>query len=455
MSNVLIVDDEPSIAWGLSRLVRDEGHQPRTASCAEEALELLHRCRFDVVFLDVRLPGADGFSILPALAELADRPRVVVMTAFGDLQTAVNAYRAGACDYLTKPFGVDAVSRALRRALRSSCASTECDSSQSAEDASLLLGASPLMQEVFKRIAIVAPTQMSVLLRGESGTGKELVAQAIHRHSPRSDRPFVAIHLASLSRSVIESELFGHRRGAYTGAEESKPGLLEVANGGTVFLDEIGEVSLDVQVKLLRAIEQREIIAVGDTRPRHTDIRVIAATNRDLVTEMAQGRFREDLYFRLAMFEIALPPLRERAADVPLLAQHFLRGAAESGGGGFTDAALEKLAAYHWPGNVRQLKSVVQAAAVLARGAPIEPEHLQFDRIHQRVGQHHELAEVVEAWTRDRLSSGPAENLYEEFLGAVEKPFFKVVLEKTGQNRAAAAELLGIHRATLRKKLSG
>jgi two-component system nitrogen regulation response regulator GlnG len=313
------------------------------------------------------------------------------------------------------------------------------------------------MQEVFKRIAVVAPTDCAVLITGESGTGKELTAQAVHRHSNRRKNPLIPIHLAALSPTVVESELFGHCRGAYTGADSAKAGLLELANEGTVFFDEIGDVPLDIQVKLLRAIEQREVIPVGGTQARRTEFRLIAATNRDLRQEIAQGRFRADLYFRLAAFEITLPPLRERTGDIDLLIDHFL-GQTKIAGKPLwlSNAARHQMHQYHWPGNVRQLRNVVQSAALLARQGEITPDHLALERtIGEITPEAGDLSSAIAVWTRDRLQrpeDGPG--LYEEFLTAVEKPLLEVVLRSTAQNRAAAAEILGIDRATLRKKLS-
>ena len=313
MSNILIVDDEESICWGLSRLLGDEGHMVFVASSAEEALEKVPTAQPDLVVLDVRLPGMDGLTAMSKFRDAAGTVPIVVITAFGSLNTAVAALNKGAFDYLPKPFDLDQAAAVIHRALavpeRTSTSENEVQSQSTSDDE--LFGASLAMQEVFKRIALVAPTDASVLISGESGTGKELVARAIHRHSHRAKWPLVPVNLASLSPSLVESELFGHVRGAFTGATNSRQGLLELANGATVFFDEAGDIPLSVQVKLLRVLEQQEVTPVGDTQPRRTSFRFIAATHRDLRQECAAGNFRQDLFFRLAVFEIHLPPLRE------------------------------------------------------------------------------------------------------------------------------------------------
>ncbi len=376
MSHVLIVDDEESICWGLRRLLTASGHYVDVASSAEEALEIAAQRRPELVVLDVRLPGMDGLSAMVRLQQLAAGAPIVVITAFGNLETAVAAVRGGAFDYLTKPFDVEQVAAVVDRALASTRPSEPLPPDLAAVSGEELLGTSPAMQEVFKRIALVAGSEASVLITGESGTGKELVARAIHRHSRRADKPLVPVNLASLSPTLIESELFGHVRGAFTGAETARQGLLELANSGTVFFDELGEIPLSVQVKLLRVLEQREVTPVGGTRAHECSFRVIAATNRDLQTEFQQGRFRQDLYFRLAVFEIPLPPLRERAEDIPLLAERFLQRALPGQSARLTPQAVDELRRRSWPGNVRELRNAVEHGAIVARGRDIGTEHL-------------------------------------------------------------------------------
>jgi DNA-binding NtrC family response regulator len=452
--NLLIVDDEESIGWGLRRLAADEGHAATVASSAEEAIELARKQPFELILLDVRLPGADGLSAMRQLKSLQPQTPIVVMTAFGNLSTAVEAIRNGAFDYVVKPFDIEQAASVMRRALsqRAAPAPSTTPASREPEE---LVGASPAMQEVFKRIALVAPTNVAVLVTGESGTGKELVARAIHRHSACAAGPLVAIHLAALNPSLVESELFGHARGAFTGAEQARSGLLELADGGTAFFDEAGDIPLSVQVKLLRALEQQEVTPVGDARPRQTAFRVIAATHRDLRREIKAGRFREDLYFRLAVFEIHLPPLRERTEDIPLLADLFLRRLNAAGqSAAFAPATIDELRRRPWRGNVRELRNAVEHAALLARGGTIDPEHLPVFAEAADDIPIPDLDQAVREWMRARLAGQPLpDNLYQQFLDAVEPTLLATVLERTGNNRVAAAQLLGIHRATLRKKL--
>jgi len=462
-ANVLIVDDEESICWGLSRLLQSEGHLASIASSAEEALSRIAESPPDLIVMDVRLPGMDGLAAMRQLrAQGADVP-IVVITAFGNLETAVGAMKAGAIDYLPKPFDLEQAATVIRRALnrtvrgRSAAEPGKPPSSIRRTDEELL-GQSSVMQEVFKRIALVAPTDVSVLVTGESGTGKELVARAIHRHSSRSDKPFIPVNLASLSPLLVESELFGHVRGAFTGADNSRVGLLELADGATVFFDEMGDIPPSVQVKLLRVLEQHEVTPVGDTRPRPCNFRMIAATNRDLVQCLQEGTFRRDLYFRLASYEISLPALREHAEDIPLLGEHFLHTAnLPQGSAAFTKAAMEEMQRRPWPGNVRELRNAVEHAAIMARGLPIGPEHLPESRdldAREPSDLVNELRTAVRNWATTKLAEeGISGSLYEHFLQEAEPALFDRVLESTLQNRAAAAEILGIHRATLRKKM--
>jgi DNA-binding NtrC family response regulator len=466
MSHVMIVDDEPSICWGFRELLADEGYEVSVASSAEEALELADDAVPDAVVLDVRLPGRDGLSTIQDLRRRIGSAPIIVITAFGNLETAVRALEEGAYDYLTKPFDLEQISEVLRRALRPATAIVAPAAGDRSIVPEAFIGTSPAMQSVFKQIALVATSNVPVLITGESGTGKDLVAQAIHRHSRRKDAPFLPTCLAALSPGLIESELFGHVRGAFTGAELARQGLLELADGGTVFLDEIGDVPLPVQVKLLRAIEQHEVTPVGDARARRTDFRVLAATNRPLEGLVARGEFREDLFYRLGVFHIHVPPLRERAEDIPQLARAFLRTAVADGQApGLSAGALHELSSRRWPGNVRELRNAVERAALVARGGEIEANHFpppspisgKADRSTAE-----ELQLATANWATEHIAAEPPRDasdpqsgdLLERFLRVVEPPLLKAALLHCGGNRAAAAKMLGIHRATLRQKLN-
>ncbi len=471
MSHVLIVDDEESICWALRRLLTEEGHQVDVASQRRRRASRAAACRPDLVLLDVRLPGIDGLSAMEQYRATIGPAPIVVMTAFGNLDTAVNALGNGAFEYLTKPFDLDQAATVVGRALAVGRQAEDGNDSESAgrdlesqrDSGDEMIGSSPAMQEVFKRIALVAGSDASVLISGESGTGKELVARAIHRHSQQSAAPLVPVNLAALSPTLVESELFGHVRGAYTGAAVDRRGLLELADGGTVFFDEAADIPMSVQVKLLRVLEQHEVTPVGDTRPRTSMFRVLTATNRDLRAEVRRGAFREDLYFRLAVFEILLPPLRSRVEDIPLLAERFLRARktrcavrAAARVRHFTAAAIRELCARPWPGNVRELRNAVEHAVILARGGPIEPAHLP----PPAAGEPREptdaetIAATVRRWAECQFeSSADAEDLYVRLLGLVEPPLLEVVLRQHHGQRVSAARSLGLHRTTLRKKL--
>ena len=464
MSRILIIDDEPAIGWSLREMLSDEGHSVEVAASVEAGLETCARFEPEAMLLDVRLPGRDGLSALPEFRSIVPNAPVVVMTAFGDLDTAVRAVNAGAFDYLVKPFDLESVSRIVAHALaeRDQHAAGRDQPAATATDAALLVGSSPPMQEVFKQISLVAPTELPVLITGETGTGKDLAARAIHAHSPRRHRPFVATSLGALAPSVIESELFGHVRGAFTGATADRPGLFAIADGGTLFLDEIGEAPLDLQVKLLRALETREVTPVGAAAPRKLDVRVIAATNRDLVAAIAAGTFREDLYHRLHVFPIHMPPLAARRDDIDTLAAHFLaRQAAGRATPTISEAFRVALRSRPWPGNVRELKHAIEYAAVVARGGMLRPEHLPAQpatAASQPVGDTVADAQVVAAvgaWVDAALATGTttAGPLHEPLIDLVETTLMQKVVAAAGGNRTAAAKLLGLDRATLRSKL--
>ena len=462
MGRILIVDDEASICFAFREFLGDEGHRVAVAASAEEGLRQAEADPPDAVVLDVRLPGLDGLSALGEFRRRVGPAPIVVITAFGSLDTAVRAMEGGAFDYLVKPFDLDRAAAVLGRALAARVAEASPGPAEADPDEALV-GRSPAMQELFKKIALVAPTDVPVLITGESGTGKELVARALHRHGPRRGGPFLPVCLAALSPGLVERELFGHLKGSFTGADHDRKGLLELASGGTVLLDEVGDVPPALQVKLLRALEHREVTPVGDARPRPTDIRVVAATNRPLGGLMASGEFREDLFFRLSVFPIHLPPLRERREDIPALAEHFLRRAraADSAELRLGEEALDALRARDWPGNVRELRNAVEHAAIVARGRTIGPEHLPPASPGPGAspgGREDEIGRRLSDWAGGevaRLQDDPADpGLYERFLELTEPHVLRAVLGACQDNRARAARVLGIHRETLRQKIN-
>jgi len=456
MSQVLIVDDEPAICWALEKALSERGHDVTTTANAEAALEWTESATPDAVIMDVRLPGMDGLTALELFRDrFADTP-VIVITAFGDLDTAVRAINRGAFEYLTKPFDLDQAIRVVHRAVETEAETTVAETAPPSEQ--LLLGSSPAMQAVFRDVAIVAEQEVPVLVTGESGTGKELVSAAIHNYSRRKSGPFVPVCIPAMSETVIESELFGHAKGAFTGAGEQRRGILETAHEGTAFLDEIGDISPATQVKLLRVLETKSMVPVGGNDPRHADFRLIAATNRNLEAMVAKGRFREDLYYRLNVYRIEIPPLRERKEDIPLLAEHFMRRIDPQGDVSLSDAAIEELLRREWNGNVRELRNAVEHAVVKTRLGKIGSEALPPPKSPAAgTGQEQTLQNSVRQWVQSHLQqhqSTPADAaVCESFLNEAEPILFEEALKLTQGNRQEAAKILGIHRQTFREKL--
>jgi DNA-binding NtrC family response regulator len=439
--NILVVDDEASARTALAELLRTEGYTIETAGDGFKALARLEDFAADLVLTDLNMPGIDGVELLRKVREARPELPVVLMTAFGGVETAVSAMREGAADYLTKPLNTDELVIVLGRTIETARLRREATElrGQLKERYSFdnIVGSSPEMQRVFKTVAQIAPSRATVLLTGESGTGKELVAAAIHHHSPRSSGPFIKLHCAALAESLLESELFGHERGAYTGADRKRDGRFEQANGGTLFLDEIGEISPGIQVKLLRVLQEREFERVGGSQTLHVDVRVVAATNRDLKEMVAAGKFREDLYYRLNVINLSLPSLRQRPSDVPALAMHFLRRYATENGKAvktISDQALSQIANYPWPGNVRELENVIERAVVLADGDSIELAHLPP-----------ELAAVA------RRSSAPT--IPGATMDEIERYSILKTMESAGGSTSRAAEILGISVRKIQYKL--
>ena len=380
-ARILVADDEPSMRWLLERVLRQAGHSVTVVEDGAGALAQAGAEPYDLAFVDVRMPGVDGLEVLSRLKTLAPDTAVIVMTAHGSVRSAVEAMQRGAYDYLTKPFDNDEVRLLAERALSARALAREVVELRTGIhevwEFGALVGKSARMQEVYKTIGRIAGTDVTVLLRGESGTGKEVVARAIHHYSRRAGKPFVAVSCAAIPATLLESELFGHERGAFTDAHQRRLGRFELAQGGTMYLDEVGDLGPELQPKLLRVLQERQLERVGGGEAIPVDVRVVAATNRDLETLIRDGRFREDLYYRLNVVTLTLPPLRERIEDVPFLVDHFLgKYGAELGERAIATEALDRLMGYGWPGNVRELENVIQHAMVMAGGGVILPEHL-------------------------------------------------------------------------------
>lgn len=452
MARILIVDDEPVICWTLREALREEGHDCVTASSAEEALEFPRKQSFDLILMDVRLPGLDGISAIAEFKSLMGDIPILIMTAFGDLETAVRAVDQGAFAYLIKPFDLDDALNQVRHALASAKISrTDSIEIRDDSDPFRIVGKSREMQQLFHRIALIARSDTPVLITGESGTGKELVARAVHQNGPRKNKPFLAANMAALSPGLMEKELFGHVKGAFTGADRESPGLFQQARGGTLFLDEIGDLPVEMQVKLLRVLENREVLSVGSSRPVPIDVRIVAATNQPIAEFLQQGKIREDFYFRLNVFPIHLPPLRRRMEDLEELVQHFLR----SYHPGISGEALAALKNRNWPGNVRQLKNAVEHASILARIQSIQPEHLPADEMITSAErpESDQLDQLFAAWLSAQMQLSDPENLYEKFLTRFEPLLLKQVLAAFRDQKQSSAKALGLHRATLRQML--
>lgn len=461
MEKILITDDEKNIRLVLGRLLEKEGYTVSTAESAEVALSLLGKEGFDLVLLDIRMGEMDGLTALDHIKEIDPDISVIVMTAFGTMNTAVEAMKRGAYDYLTKPLDNETVKMMVAKALSARTLSGEYSNiseSERAYEIDSLIGNSPPMQEVYKTIGKVASSEVTVLIRGDSGTGKELVAGAIHNHSLRAAGPFVTVNSAAVPPTLLESELFGHVKGAFTGAVAERTGKFESAQGGTIFLDEIGELSLDLQTKLLRAIQFKEFEQVGGKELIRADFRLVAATNLDLEAAIEERAFREDLYYRLNVVSIMLPRLRERKEDIPLLVDFFIDRFSQEHGRkplGLSREALETLTNYDWPGNVRELENIIRRAVVLEKGSTILPESFSLPLRSQRaiLDDNLSLDDLIESKTIDFMRRG-GDGLYNKMLVLLEKPLIETILRETDGNQIRAAQVLGINRNTLRKKIS-
>ena len=459
---ILIVDDDDSVRWVLKKALEKEGLETVLAKDAREAFQALKDGEVSLVLMDIRMPGMSGLDALERLRQEGKDVAVIIMTAQATMQNAIEAMRRGAYDYITKPFDMDEMGLLVKKALDVRRLSQEVDALKAEVREKYeggLVGTTPAMQEIYKTIGRVAESDATVLIHGESGTGKELVARAIHFHSKRSGRPFVAVNSAAIPSELLESELFGHEKGSFTGAVARKIGKFEAAAGGTLFLDEIGDMSMSLQGKLLRVLQEREFERVGGTEPIRTDVRVIAATHHDLDKMVRENRFREDLFYRLNVIQISLPPLRKRKDDILPLAEHFLQKH-QTGLGGMrkvlTPETQKVLRAYDWPGNVRELENAVQRAVTLAQGDKIFPDALPPQVFKPGQGVTISFENFLEEKLSDlveRLGGLDKGDIYDMVIRRVEKPLLTLVLRRTEGNQVRAANLLGINRNTLRKKI--
>ena len=446
--SVLIVDDEKHTREGLKQALA-ENYDVSLAASADEAFNLMDAQPFDAILTDLRMPGKSGLKVIDRALALPNKPAVLMMTAYGNIDTAVEAMRRGSVDFLTKPVNIERLDVLIRRALKAK--SLEVEVAQLHErldekfDLGAIIGESPLLKDVIERVKKVAQSKATILIEGESGTGKELIAQAIHQSSPRSRGPFVAVHCASLSENLLESELFGHEKGSFTGATERRIGRFESADGGTLFLDEIGEISGSIQVKLLRFLETKAIDRVGGSKTIELDVRLVTATNRNLEQLVREGKFREDLYFRLDVVRFVMPPLRKRPEDIPLLIAHFIKVYSDENGVPPLEVelgAMKTLQAYDWPGNIRELRNFCENAVVLQKVGKLS----EFDLDPRFRGVRPPAT----------VQGGPGDAGAPQTLSVEqnEKRILKEALIKSRGNRTKAAEMMGISRRTLHRKLA-
>lgn len=459
---ILIIDDDDQLRKSFEKLLTEEGYAVQSAASGESGLALILKETPDLVILDMRLPGMNGFETFQAIHEIEPKLPVIIMTAYGTTETAIEATKMGAFDYILKPFDILDLLSQIRQALEASRfmrSPVDLNTSPEKSSGEALIGRSKPMQDVYKSIGRVSSTDATILVRGESGTGKELVARAVYHHSLRASKPFLVINCVAIPETLLESELFGYEKGAFTGASYRRVGKVEQANHGTLFLDEIGDMPFTIQSKILRLLQEKSIERLGGRETIPVDVRIIAATNRDLEAALAEGRFREDLYYRLKVVTIRLPSLRERAGDIPLLADYFLsRFAAEMGmtNPGITREALSMLSNYPWPGNVRELANTLQKCLIFNRGMPINPEIVSQAISGQAPGTGttgDNADDVIRQWVREKILSEPAEGLFDKCVDRFARILVGEALSLTGGNRSQSAKLLGLSRPTLHSKI--
>lgn len=465
---ILIIDDEKNICWLLKRLFTQKGYLTDEALNGKEALKKLEENSYSLIFLDIIMPDISGFEILGKINSIPNHPPTVIMTAQSTMKNAVEAMKRGAYDYITKPFNLEDIEKIARKAIdtytkskKTISRSSEKQKVSELEEDIFMAGKSPAMKEIFKMIGKIADSDATVLIQGERGTGKDLVARAIHLNSKRASNPFISVNCAAIPRDLLESELFGYEKGAFTGANERKIGKFELANGGVLFLDEIGDMSVELQAKILRVLEEKEIVPIGGTKPVRIDIKIVAATNQDLVELIKNRAFRADLYDRLNQIPILIPPLRERKEDIPELARYFLKKFSKeiSVKKDITDDAINLLMAYDWPGNVRELQNIIKRAFLISPNEILDKSDFIFltkGEAHKDVIKELSLEEMI-SWKLDEfikfLNTGEIKDVYDFIISQVEKPLIEKILKITKGNQIKAADVLGINRNTLRKKI--
>lgn len=464
MSTILIIDDDDQLRISFEKLLKEEGYNVLSAASGELGLELVKNKPPDLVILDMRLPGMNGLEVFQAIHKMEPKLPVIMMTAYGTTETAIKATKLGAFDYVLKPFDIPEMLSFIRQALeagRFMRSPVDFDVAPDSSTRDAIVGRSQPMQEVYKAIGRVASTDATVLIRGESGTGKELVARAIYQHSTRAYKPFLIINCVAIPETLLESELFGYEKGAFTGATHRRIGKIEQAHGGTVFLDEIGDMPFSLQAKILRLLQEKSIERIGGRTSIPVDVRIIAATNRNLEEDITQGRFREDLYYRLKVVTIWLPQLCKRPEDIPLLTEYFLsRYAADTGmvNPGITEEAKAILARYGWPGNVRELSNTIHKALIFNRGGPLSAEDICRSMDEKVPGDismsdDENMDELLRHWIRHLLISKNVENKFDTSIDRFSAILVSEALNLSSGNRSRAAKLLGISRPTLHAKI--
>lgn len=469
-SKILIAEDELSLRTILKKLFQKKGFEVDTAGDGQVALSKLLEGAYDLAIVDIKMPSMTGLEVLDQLKKQKLKTSIVIMTAQDTMRNAVDAMKKGAYDYITKPFELDELEMIVDKAVEARRLAEEVQtlrqevSGLKIDKEAKIVGQSRSVREIYKTIGKVAANDVSILITGESGTGKELIAKAIHQNSPRTKGPFIAVNCAAIPRDLLESELFGYRKGAFTGAEENRPGYFEIAHNGTLFLDEVGDLPLNLQAKLLRVLQEKEVQRLGSSEAKQVDVRILAATNQNLEKMVKEKKFREDLFFRLNVIPIHLPPLRERKEDIPLLCEYFLAKVAQETGISIkmlSPEALQMLETYRWPGNIRELENVIKRAAILSGNETLHVQDFAFflgkgaedtQREIEDMGLEELIASRLQSFLA-KLGDVETTNLYETIMEMAERPLIRLILKQTGQNQIRAAKILGINRNTLRKKI--